>query len=68
MEHHERELLGDATSAHDVSRCLIKNSRCTGKCRYKFIRRRQGGELGGEPKTEMWYIADAAPGRSYTWD
>jgi len=25
-------------------------------------------ELGGEPKTEMWYIADAAPGPNFMWE
>ena len=32
-------------------------------CRCKSIRQpHKAAELGGEPKTEMWFIADAAPG------
>ncbi|HEX4349452.1 MAG TPA: type I phosphomannose isomerase catalytic subunit, partial [Verrucomicrobiae bacterium] len=66
MEHHAAEILGNAKPAAE-SRfpllCKILDARDklslqvhppAGKAR----------ELKGEPKTEMWYIADAAPGAS----
>ena len=63
MEHHERELLGDAKSANGRFPLLIKILDAQEKLSlqvhppaYKAL------ELKGEPKTEAWYIADAAPG------
>ena len=64
MEHHTRELLGDATAATGNRFPLL--------CKILDAQERlslqvhppadQAAGLGGEPKTEMWYIADAAPG------
>jgi mannose-6-phosphate isomerase len=64
MEKHRGELLGRARPAADGRFPLL--------CKILDARDRlslqvhppddRAGELGGEPKTEMWYIADAAPG------
>jgi mannose-6-phosphate isomerase len=64
MENHARELLGGATAATGNRFPLL--------CKILDAQEKlslqvhppadQAAELGGEPKTEMWYIADAAPG------
>src|ERR1039458_1782411 len=64
MENHRAELLGDAKPANENRFPLL----------FKILDAREklslqvhppagkAAELGGEPKTEMWFIADAAPG------
>jgi mannose-6-phosphate isomerase len=64
MENHARELLGDAKAAGRYRFPLL--------CKILDARDKlslqvhppgnKAAELGGEPKTEMWFIADAAPG------
>jgi len=64
MENHMRELLGDAKPAGKNRFPLL--------CKILDAREKLSlqvhppakiaAELGGEPKTEMWWIADAAPG------
>jgi mannose-6-phosphate isomerase len=64
MENHARELLGDAKPAAGNRFPLL--------CKILDARERlslqvhppadKAAERGGEPKTEMWFIADAAPG------
>ncbi|HXR04458.1 MAG TPA: type I phosphomannose isomerase catalytic subunit [Verrucomicrobiae bacterium] len=64
MENHAGELLGDAKPAAGNRFPLL--------CKILDAREKlslqvhppanQAAELGGEPKTEMWYITDAAPG------
>ena len=63
MENHARDLLGNAKSA--------TGNRFPWLCKILDAREKlslqvhppahKAAELGGEPKTEMWYIADAAP-------
>jgi mannose-6-phosphate isomerase len=63
MEHHERELLGDAKSANGRFPLLIKILDAQDKLSLQVHPpAHKAGGLGGEPKTEAWYIADAAPG------
>jgi len=64
MENHRAELLGDAKPANENRFPLL--------CKILDAREilslqvhppaSNAAELGGEPKTEMWFIADAAPG------
>lgn len=64
MEQHARELLGDAKPAMGNRFPLL--------CKILDTREKlslqvhppahKAAELGGEPKTEMWFVADAAPG------
>ena len=64
MENHRAELLGDAK--------LAKENRFPLLCKILDAREKlslqvhppasKAAELGGEPKTEMWFIANAAPG------
>jgi mannose-6-phosphate isomerase len=64
MENHARELLGNAKPAAGNRFPLL--------CKILDAREKlslqvhppanKAAELGGEPKTEMWFIADAAPG------
>jgi mannose-6-phosphate isomerase len=64
MENHQAELLGDAKPANENRFPLL--------CKILDAREKlslqvhppanKAAELGGEPKTEMWFIADAAPG------
>jgi mannose-6-phosphate isomerase len=64
MENHRTELLGDAKPA--------KENRFPLLCKILDAREKlslqvhppahKAAELGGEPKTEMWFIADAVPG------
>lgn len=63
MEHHERELLGDAKSANGRFPLLIKILDAQEKLSLQVHPpAHKAVELKGEPKTEAWYIADAAPG------
>jgi len=63
MENHERELLGDAKSANGRFPLLIKILDAQEKLSLQVHPpARKAAELKGEPKTEAWYIADAAPG------
>ena len=64
MENHRAELLGNAKPANENRFPLL--------CKILDAREKlslqvhppagKAAELGGEPKTEMWFIADAAPG------
>ena len=66
MEHHAAEVLGSAKPAAEGRFPLL--------CKILDAREKlslqvhppagKAAELKGEPKTEMWYIADAAPGAS----
>jgi mannose-6-phosphate isomerase len=63
MEQHERELLGDARSLHGRFPLLIKILDAEEKLSLQVHPpANKAAELGGEPKTEMWYITDATPG------
>ncbi|HEY2083327.1 MAG TPA: type I phosphomannose isomerase catalytic subunit [Verrucomicrobiae bacterium] len=63
MENHERELLGDAKSAYGRFPLLIKILDAQEKLSLQVHPpAEKAAELKGEPKTEAWYIADAAPG------
>jgi mannose-6-phosphate isomerase len=63
MENHERELLGDARSLNGRFPLLIKILDAEEKLSLQVHPPAdRAADLGGEPKTEMWYIADAAPG------
>lgn len=62
MEHHERELLGEAKSANGRFPLLIKILDAQDKLSLQVHPpAAKAAELKGEPKTEAWYIADAAP-------
>lgn len=63
MENHQRELLGDAKSANGRFPLLIKILDAEEKLSLQVHPpAHKAAELGGEPKTEAWYIANAAPG------
>jgi mannose-6-phosphate isomerase len=64
MENHARELLGDAKPASgNRFPLLIKILDAREKLSLQVHPpASKAAELGGEPKTEMWFIADAAPG------
>ena len=63
MEHHEHELLGTAKSANGRFPLLIKILDAQEKLSLQVHPpAHKAAELKGEPKTEAWYIADAAPG------
>jgi mannose-6-phosphate isomerase len=63
MENHERELLGDAKSANGRFPLLIKILDAQEKLSLQVHPpAHKAAELHGEPKTEAWYIAEAAPG------
>ena len=63
MEHHERALLGSAKSANGRFPLLIKILDAQEKLSLQVHPpAHKAAELKGEPKTEAWYIADAAPG------
>jgi mannose-6-phosphate isomerase len=63
MENHERDLLGDAKSANGRFPLLIKILDAQEKLSLQVHPpAEKAAELRGEPKTEAWYIADAAPG------
>jgi mannose-6-phosphate isomerase len=64
MEHHCAELLGDAKPTHENRfPLLIKILDARDKLSLQVHPpASKATELKGEPKTEMWFIADAAPG------
>src|SRR5665213_1290891 len=63
MENHERELLGEAKSANGRFPLLIKILDAQDKLSLQVHPPAgKAAALNGEPKTEAWYIADAAPG------
>jgi mannose-6-phosphate isomerase len=64
MENHARELLGDAKpTGENRFPLLIKILDAREKLSLQVHPpASQAAELKGEPKTEMWFIADAAPG------
>ncbi len=63
MENHREELLGDANAANGRFPLLVKILDAREKLSLQVHPpAHKAAELGGEPKTEAWYIADAAPG------
>lgn len=63
MENHASELLGLAKSHNSRFPLLIKLLDAQEKLSLQVHPpAHKAAELGGEPKTEMWYIADAQPG------
>jgi mannose-6-phosphate isomerase len=63
MEHHERELLGKARSQNGRFPLLIKLLDAEDRLSLQVHPPgEKAAALGGEPKTEMWYIAHAEPG------
>ncbi|HEY9508798.1 MAG TPA: type I phosphomannose isomerase catalytic subunit [Verrucomicrobiae bacterium] len=63
MENHERELLGDAKSQNGLFPLLVKILDAQEKLSLQVHPpASKAAELGGDPKTEMWYIVQAAPG------
>ena len=63
MEHHGAELLGEAKPYAGRFPLLIKLLDAQEKLSLQVHPpAERAAALGGEPKTEMWYIADAAPG------
>jgi mannose-6-phosphate isomerase len=63
MEKHAAELLGSAKPQGDRFPLLIKILDAREKLSLQVHPPAHiAAKLGGEPKTEMWYIADAAPG------
>jgi len=62
MEHHSAELLGPAKSYEGRFPLLVKILDAQEKLSLQVHPpATKAVELAGEPKTEMWYIADAAP-------
>jgi mannose-6-phosphate isomerase len=63
LKHHGEELLGAAKMQLGRFPLLIKILDAQERLSLQVHPPpKQAAELGGEPKTEMWYIADAAPG------
>lgn len=63
MENHERELLGDAKSQGGLFPLLVKILDAQEKLSLQVHPpASKAAELGGDPKTEMWYIVQATPG------
>jgi mannose-6-phosphate isomerase len=63
IEHHAKELLGEALPAGERFPLLVKILDAEEKLSLQVHPpANKAAELGGEPKTEMWYIADAKPG------
>jgi mannose-6-phosphate isomerase len=63
MEHHSAELLGEARPHGGRFPLLIKILDAQDKLSLQVHPPpAKAAELGGEPKTEMWYVAEAAPG------
>src|SRR5262245_13127708 len=63
METYGRSLLGDTYSRHQRFPLLIKLLDAEEKLSLQVHPpAHKAASLGGEPKTEMWYIADARPG------
>jgi mannose-6-phosphate isomerase len=62
MEEHRREVLGQRADSQGRFPLLIKILDCMEKLSVQVHPPAQvAARLGGEPKTEMWYIADATP-------
>jgi len=62
MEHHRREMLGQHAAQEGPFPLLIKILDCAETLSVQVHPpAKVAARLGGEPKTEMWYIADAAP-------
>ena len=62
MEHHREALLGDARVSDGRFPLLIKLLDAQEKLSLQVHPPgHKAAALGGEPKTEMWYIADARP-------
>src|SRR5579872_4135992 len=63
MENHAEELLGPQTTAGGRFPLLVKILDAREKLSLQVHPPAScAAKLGGEPKTEMWYVADAAPG------
>jgi mannose-6-phosphate isomerase len=63
VENHRRELLGSSELSHGRFPLLIKILDANDKLSLQVHPPPSAAEqLGGEPKTEMWYIAHAEPG------
>jgi mannose-6-phosphate isomerase len=63
MENHERDLLGGTPSQSGLFPLLIKILDAQERLSLQVHPPAdKAAELGGDPKTEMWYIARAAPG------
>ena len=63
VEHHREELLGSTKLQHGRFPLLVKILDAEQKLSLQVHPPAdKAARLGGEPKTEMWYIADAAPG------
>jgi mannose-6-phosphate isomerase len=63
IENHAADLLGAAGPQHGRFPLLIKTLDAQDKLSLQVHPpAARAAELGGEPKTEMWYIAEAAPG------
>jgi mannose-6-phosphate isomerase len=63
MENHERDLLGEARSQNGLFPLLIKILDAQEKLSLQVHPpANKASELGGDPKTEMWHITQAAPG------
>jgi mannose-6-phosphate isomerase len=63
MENHSADLLGEATQQGGRFPLLIKILDAQDKLSLQVHPPpAKAAELGGEPKTEMWYVAEAAPG------
>jgi len=63
MARHSAELLGRPGSANERFPLLVKILDARDRLSLQVHPpAAKAAELGGEPKTEMWYIADAAPG------
>jgi len=70
MENHRAELLGNAKPAGE-NRFLLLIKILDAREKLSFQVHppaNKAAGLGGEPKTEMWFIADAAPGADYMSD
>ena len=65
MEHHRQDLLGDAADCGGRFPLLIKLLDAQDTLSLQVHPPAAvAAQLGGEPKTEMWYIADAQPDAS----
>ncbi len=63
VEHHRQELLGSTKLQHGRFPLLVKILDAEQKLSLQVHPPPdKAARLGGEPKTEMWFIADAAPG------
>ena len=63
VEHHRKELLGSTKLQRGRFPLLVKILDAEQKLSLQVHPPPdKAAQLGGEPKTEMWYIADAAPG------